>query len=411
MKERIANLIIDQVSKIRKGGPFVLFRKCFLLLIMPFLLLIVLLARLLRPFILIRFGKLINSRIGHFAIDTELYLSERDAGILGQRSLDFFYINDSICNRQLMKMWGRTLWISPFTAALGLANRALPGGDRHTVSWRINQDRDIYGTLESTKVHISFTSAEERVGQELLKKIGIINGSPFVCLLSRSPAYLNTMFPKGNWYYHGHRDSNISNFIPAAEELTGKGYFVVRIGAVVNEKLKTDNPMVVDYATRHRTDFLDIFLGAKCNFYLGDSCGFNAIPMIFRRPLAIVNMIPLEYAPTWSSKYLFIPKKLRLRKERRLLTFSEILGSEIGRFLYSQQYDQLGIEVIENTPQEITDLAVEMDQRLRGVWQADPDDEGLQKRFWALFNPSELNKVFLSRIGAQFLRQNRELLE
>ena len=77
----------------------------------------------------------------------------------------------------------------------------------------------------------------------------------------------------------------------------------------------------------------------------------------------------------------------------------------------SEKHEQLGVEVMENTAEEITALAVEMDERLKGTWQTTEEDEELQRRFWSLFKPSELNQVFLSRIGAEFLRQNRELLD
>jgi len=50
------------------------------------------------------------------------------------------------------------------------------------------------------------------------------------------------------------------------------------------------------------------------------------------------------------------------------MTFSEILKSDAGRFLCTQQYQKLGIEIIENTPEEIVALANEMDERLDGTW-------------------------------------------
>ena len=407
---KIISLIHDQFNRINEGGPLLLARNLFLFLLTPFLLLTVLGVRFLRPLVLIRFGELISSRIGHFAANTEIYLCERDLGMHGKRGLDIFYINSSVSNRQLMKMWGRILPISPFAAGLDMLNRALPGGREHRIPYRNDQDKDMYGVLESTEAHINFTDYEERSGRESLKKFGISGGSPFVCFLSRSPDYLDTVFPKGSWHYHGYRDSDISNFVPAAVELTRRGYFAIRMGAAVNEKLKADNPMVIDYAAKYRTDFLDIYLSARCRFHLGDNGGFNCVPMIFRRPLAIVNMIPLEYAPTWGSNYLFIPKKLWLREEGRFLSFREILSSEIGKFHYSRQYEESGIKVIENTPEEITALAVEMDLRLRDKWEMSKSDEELQQRFWGLFKASGINRIFRSRIGAEFLRQNRELL-
>lgn len=410
--KRIARFISDQIVKNKEGGLFLLTRNLILFLLTPFLVLIVLFIRLLRPLILIRFGELISSRIGHFAANTEVYLCERDLGMHGrQRSLDIFYINSPICNRQLMKMWSRALCISHFAIGLDLINRVLPGGGKHKIQWRLYQSRDIYGILESTKAHIAFTIKEDRIGQELLKKIGITSGSLFVCFLSRDPAYLDTVMPKINTRYHDYRNSDIKNFIPAAEELTRRGYFAVRMGAIVKEPLKITNPRIIDYATKHRTEFLDIFLGAKCRFFLSSGSGIDEIAKLFRKPVAYVNCVPLEYANTWCSDHVFIPKKLWLKREKRLLTFREILGSEVGRFIYSKQYEQMGIEVIENTPEEITSLAVEMDQRLKGEWRASEGDDELQKRFWALFKPSEFNRVFRSRIGAEFLRQNTDLLK
>jgi len=122
-------------------------------------------------------------------------------------------------------------------------------------------------------------------------------------------------------------------------------------------------------------------------------------------------LIPLEYAPTWGAEHLFIPKKLKLIRKKRLLSFREILSCEIGRFCYSRQYEEAGIEVIENTPEEITALVVEMDLRLKGQWQEKEEDEELQRRFRGLFMDNKINRVFRSRIGAEFLRQNKGLLE
>lgn len=61
------------------------------------------------------------------------------------------------------------------------------------------------------------------------------------------------------------------------------------MGVIVKEALNTTNPMIIDYATKSSTDFLDIYLGAKCRFFLGSTGGINAVPRIFQRPVAYVN--------------------------------------------------------------------------------------------------------------------------
>jgi hypothetical protein len=52
-----------------------------------------------------------------------------------------------------------------------------------------------------------------------------------------------------------------------------------------------------------------------------------------------------------------------------------------------------------------------MDSRLNGTWVNSPEDDELQKRFWSLFRSSQYHGTIVSRIGADFLRENRALLE
>jgi putative glycosyltransferase (TIGR04372 family) len=272
-------------------------------------------------------------------------------------------------------------------------------------------DRDFHNFFATNKPHLYFTPDEERFGESELSKLGIPAGKPFVCLYGRDSAYLKKAQPGLPTDYHDFRDMTIGNFLLAAEKLTERGYYVIRVGSVVEETLETPNPMVIDYSTSGlRTEFLDIFICATCKFFVGVPSGIIAIPMVFRQPVVYVNFMPLEYVAAWSPQEIFIPKKLRLRKEQRSMTFREILESGAGRFLRSEDYEKAGIEVIENTPEEIAAVALEMDDRLRGIWQPAREDEELQERFWALFKPGELNRVFNARIGAEFLRQNRQML-
>jgi len=408
---RIVRFIRRPAEEIYRGGLPALLREALVFLALPLAFPVVLAIRALRPLMLIRFGPLVSESLGHFAANTEMYLCKRDAGMDNQRAIDIFYHTSPVCNQQLKKMWDRTLCVSHLACPVDRLNRLLPGGDNHMIPWPPYGDRDIHGLLQRTPVHLSFTPEEERRGLTALRELGIPDGTSFACFHARGSAYLGARFAKPDWHYHDYRDSNIHNHVPAAEELTRRGYFVIRMGAIVEEALTTTNPMIIDYAMKSRNDFLDIFLGAKCRFAIGDNTGIICIPVVFRRPVAWVNFVPLEYAPSWGLNDLFIPKKLWLRKERRFLTFREILNSEVGRFYQSEQYEQMGIKLVENTPEEITALAVEMDERLKGTWQTTEEDEERQRSFWSLFKPSESHGIIVSRIGAEFLRQNRELLE
>ncbi len=400
-----------QFADIQHGGWPVFRNKAVTLLSLLLALPAVLLVRLLRPWVVVRFGQLMSERIGHFAGNTEIYLCERDAGMHDRRFFDVFYYASPVCNRQLKKMWDRTLCVFNFARYLDKLCRRLPGGEEHVIMWRPGHDRDVHGLLARTKPHLSFTREEEQLGRAGLRAMGMPDDAPFVCFQSRDSAYLEAAFPDRDWNYHDYRDSKIHNYISAAEELTRRGCFAIRMGSVVREALTCDNPMIIDYSTKYRTEFLDIYLGAKCRFFFSGDTGLWAIPDIFRRSIAFVNLVPLQFVNGWDPHHLFIPKKLWLREEGRFLTFRERIEGEIGRFIRTDQYEQRGIEVIENTPEEITALVIEMDERLKGTWRTTAEDQELQQRFWTLFKPSELNKVFVARIGAEFLRQNRALLE
>ena len=380
----------------------------FSILLLPILFFI----RFLRPFVLIRFGSLVSARIGHYAGNTELYLCEKDAGLQPKHPVDIFFNDKIVCNYQLKKMWDRTLNVCQITRLqrpLYIANSILPGSKKHIIS--LPSERDIYNLYERTSMHLSFTTEDERKGYEELSKMGVSKSSKFICFIARDSAYLDTVMPNGSWKYHDYRDCDIKRLLYAAEEMSRRGYFSIRMGAVVKESLNTNNPRIIDYATKYRTDFMDIYLCSKCYFFISPGIGLDAVPALFRRPILYANFIPFEQIHSWGSNYLFIPRKLWLTSEKRFMAFREIIESGAGRFHRTQQYEQAGIEVIENTPEEIRDVAVEMDERLKDTWQTTEEDEELQQRFWSLFRKSELHGVIKARIGRDFLRQNKDLLE
>lgn len=408
-----------QVKEIREGGFPVLLRKARWLandLLRPaadlVALILVLVIRALRPLVVIRIGALASNRIGHYAFDTELYLCQRDAGLTPRRAVDIFYNAAPVCNQQLRRMWERTLRVWPYVAVLDRMNRRLPGGQAHQVvrrSWE-SYSQDMHRLIALTQPHLRFTPEEERLGRELLRQMGIPEGDSYVCFHARDSAYLDVSYPGKDWRYHDYRDSDVANYVPAAKELARRGYHAIRMGSVVGKSLPHDLPMVIDYATKCRTDFLDLFLIAHSEFYLGSHDGLFTVAPVFRRPVALVNVVPIDLAPTWAENYLFIPKLLWLRREGRFMTFREIFDSEASIYDKSEDYENAGIELVENSAVEIAELAIEMEERLRGAWQTTSEDDELQSRFWSVFKHARNHGPMVSRIGTAFLRRHSDLL-
>lgn len=412
MNNNTGSFVMSQISHIRAGGLPVIFRKSRGLSKLLLAVFIVISIRLLRPFVLIRFGAVASHQIGGFAPMPEIYLSERDAGLRGPKAVDIFcYDPRGICNLQLDRMWKRS--VNVFRDA-EVAQRVLGWlPDKHMIPWAAEESVDFNGILKDTQPHISFTEDEEQVGQAGLRALGIPEGSPFVCFHARDTAHIASVKPEHDRPGSTYRNCSIGRFMPAAEELVRRGYFAVRMGSVVEEPLPFTSEKIIDYASHGRDDFLDIYLSAKCHFFLGCTSGLYAVPMIFRRPRVMTNYIPYEYAADWGPDCLVLPKRLWLREEARTLTFREALDTGVWLFRDSAQYETFGIDLIENTSEQITAAAIEMEERLKGTWQTEStsDDEALQQQFLTLFKSVELNRSLSSRIGADFLRENRDLLD
>lgn len=366
----------------------------------------VLLGRVLRPWVLVRYGPLPTWRIGILAIAPEIYLCERDAGLHGKRVLDLFYAAEDVANSQLCKMWWRVIPIHEMARTLDRVSRHLPGHSAHVIptgtAW------DAHGLLATTTPHLSFTRSEVDDGDARLADLGLPPNASFVGFHARDPAYLSSIHPERDWTYHDYRDSDVETYLPAAREMARRGHYAVRMGAAVERPLACPDAMIIDYAiSKARSDFLDVALCARCRFFLGNDSGILFVPVAFRRRVALANYIPLVRPPIWSPHDLFIPKKMWLRDERRFLTFREMRDPAL---FWTSEYESRGIEVIDSSPEEILALAIEMDERLNGRWETSEEDEYLQQRFRAIFADPPQFGPNLSRIGATFLRENRILL-
>ena len=425
-------LFIKHFLQVKKGGIKVFLKKLLSLLFIFFQLPIYLISIpifiiiiLIRPWYLIRWNNLYSSRIGHFAGNTELYCCERDANINfpKQRYKDFFYLSKIICNQTLVDMWRRNIVILPswllkpihmisnfFHYLFGVKNV-------HEINNPTNIDRDVHNLLEKFSSHICFTEEEENNGKNFLEKLGLPPNAKFVCLIVRDSGYLKRHEKTQNderWSYHNYRDGDIEKYVVAAEELASRGYYVFRMGINVLKPLKSANPKVIDYANIGiRSDFIDVYLGAKCSFCISTSCGFDAIPVIFRRPIAFIAA-PIGYFFTSNKNFLLLTKHHINKLTKKELSVSEIFSSNAGMALSTEEFKKNNIELQENTPEEIRDLVIEMDERINGRWKETEQDILLQHGFWSNFKKCMNNLDFQKNHGkikakfsAKYLSNNK----
>jgi len=438
-------IIIRQFEQISSGGYLVLLRKLkrlvFLLLRTPLYFLalfLVFLIRLFSPIAVVRLGMLDIGRIGA-SVHGDWYLSQKADGMHLGRYLDFFYFVESTnhVNQQWMKMWkcalptlaGAELWKN-----VQRLNRLFPGYQKYQMpdtyiypamkEWEpktidkisgkfYKDDKLLTAVIKNKKPNISFNNEEQNRGRRLLEELKISNDKDYICFHARDATFLDSAAPTKDWSYHNYRDSSIHNYLPAVEKMTDFGYYGVRMGSLVKERINTSNPLIIDYSSNGmRTDFNDIYIGGHCRFFICSDVGISIIPEIFRIPVIYTNWTQIGnlVSRSYIISGLVIFKKFYLKKEKRFMDFSEIMNHEFGGVNTKNIFEKLQLELIENTPEEICAVTTEMHKRLNDTWVTTEEDEELQKCFWALCAPDMLKSPDL-HIGAEYLRDNQELLK
>jgi putative glycosyltransferase (TIGR04372 family) len=355
------------------------------------------------------------------------FLRRFELGIIKKdNTLYVGFVTTRPTNEQLLKMYKREMKVRGFSIVEALLLRRMDRTFlnyvitsivvRHSALYqeilRVDRSNELH-EFDMAKQIARLTSAEEATGRSLLRKMGISPTDWYICFHSRDPKYLEALVRgRIDIHYHDFRDCNVENYIKAVEYIASKGGYAVRVGHIVEKKLpEPHSPRIIDYSLRHRTDFGDVYLPAKCKFFLANTTGLFLISTIFSVPVALANFIPIEYIFWMRKGDLFIPKKIWSNNEKRLLTIRETLRLGAGRYLLLEQYQKAGITPIENTPEEILDLTREMNDRIDGTWTPEPGDDELQTKFRSLFQPEHLCYGFSSRIGTVFLRKNKHLVE
>lgn len=443
--------IIKQLNDIKSFGFKELLRKFYLFFLVLlrisidfFALFPCIVIRLLAPIVIIRIEKIPAGTYGNFANDPAIYYCKKKLNIdqLNKKHIDLVYISYTVknYNKQLAKMWKRKLNFLPgyLLEPIDRVNRFFPGWEVHSI-----QDiscfvpRDLDAKIEKCQP-LEFTKEEEIYGRTLLNKFGLKENDKFVCFIIRDGAHNQKykMLSRGeNWTYHDYRHWNIDNFLLAAEELTKRGYYVFRMGKVAEKKFNSNNSKIIDYANSNlKNDFLDVFLGAKCSFCLSTGVGFDEVPHIFRRPIILLSL-PFSHFRSHSERFFILTKHHYSKKKKKKLTLSEIFSSGLA-FAYGKRlYEKEGVELIDNTPDEIKDIVLEMVEYLERNKKMTLEEEDLQRNFKDLYLKNyheSINNIYKiqkeltkkqslnlkishgqirSRFSSKFLKNNKDWLQ
>ena len=359
--------------------------------------------RLLNKFILIKMATLQTNRIGGLILQSLKYLrfshaSKREILLFGSES-------NVISNNywmMLLKRSGLNI-VGNWLYYLIFWNSLLPNSQKYKVenqNFILFENRD--WSFDYAKL-IQFTGEENLEGLRWLRKHGLASGQPFICLLSRDSAYLSPqqVFHKKNLYdYHDYRNTSIHTFDLTIKWLIKNGYFVIRMGSKVNDRISLKDGNFVDYPfCNDSSPFLDIWLFANCYFTISTGTGQDVISPIFKKPLLCINVLPLCHT---SGLYIstYVPKKLFDMKSKIPLSIEEYFYHSYSR---DEDYDKNSILIQNLNEFEILEYVQEFEKNVKNGFWVKANTSMLQEEIWNLYKSKSQDKVLLKDKNPQAL--------
>jgi len=378
---------------------------------------------LILPFFDFKIGILYSDKIGRFLGNTEFYLRKKSLSFEKKRTIHILLSGKSV-NKQVLEMISRKSIVIKNEKIFNIINNC----KKLTMDSIIWIDLNITGWLRDewikAKPQLKFTNEEEKKGEEILSELGLNKKDKFVCFFAKDKFYSDN--PKNQpvknsfWSEKDFRNCDINNYLLAANYLTSQNIYVIRMGLHIPEKkIETQNKKIIDYTGNFRSkisdpEFADVFLPAKSKFFIGCTSGIYQFASIFNTPVASTNMIPYgECGRNFHDIVIF--KKCFDKNKNIILPISKCMQEGIvGDWLTKEkilELEEKGIFFLENDPEEILNLTIEMNERIDKQWKEEKEEKELQDKFLKITQillPS--GNRFPGRVGYKFLKMNPVLL-
>ena len=214
--------------------------------------------------------------------------------------------------------------------------------------------------------------------------------------------------------YHGFRNFDFKAYNLAIKYLKKK-YSIVKLGETYleeqpekfNDFFETKIFTSLDFNSNDKIDYL---INAHSRYNIVSSSGVDGISSILRKRILYVNFIPFDlgHLSYCSPGSIILPKKIFDKEKSRFLTFKENLTINFQTFQKNNLF-----KVINNSPEEILDSVIEMEEKIRG--ENNQEKEKLNNLFWKSVTDYNFDKIdFLKNklklsISSNFLKNNKNL--
>ena len=199
---------------------------------------------------------------------------------------------------------------------------------------------------------VKLSGSIEARGMSILKRWGLPPDVWFVVIHVR----------EGEHRAHARlQNADISTYFPMMREIVNRGGWVIRMGSPLMTPLpKMQN--VIDYAHAiERVDWMDVFLWAKAKFSIATNSGGSEAPMCFGTPVIRTNYSSFGHCSFFEKSFM-VPKLYQLKGEKAPMSLQRALRTPIP-WCESTVHENIEFEIIDNSPQDLVNAAVEMFSR------------------------------------------------
>jgi len=324
---------------------------------LPAILVLVVL-RFIRPFLRVEICVVAYHRLGHLALEPELFLSLRDVKSCQVDSKWFpkqiyvwnFGPKRAQANNFLASRWKSRLFAPPSWLIGVLQNT----GDKFSKLRLKSVQLSIYGPengLDFSAPRLALLDEEKRNGNMQLEEFGINPDIPIVCLVNRDGNHYKS---RGEIEREDYSLLNfdISIFDLTVRSLVQRGYQVVRMGAGSEKPFNLALSGYFDYAvSKNRSEFLDVYLASLCKFAVSTQTGPDALCLAFRKPVCYIDTVRFSQMFLGTKLACWSPVEIYQSGER--LSLREISSGEIGWIKDLADFKRMNIDVVRSSPETI----------------------------------------------------------
>lgn len=353
-----------------------------------------------------------TERIGHLAAEVDCFLKLYSMGKIDSSKKYFISTTyEKVANKKLLDLWSNQIRVLKNRPINFLLNFMTYGPFlKHDVSdyvlstgraaryYRVNSD---WGSRPST---LTFDQDLILRGTEVLRKLGIPEGSWFVCIHVRERGY-----SESDDGVHEYRNFESGTMLLAIQEIISRGGYCIKMGHKTSAPVLDEVNGFINYAdSEYVSDEMDVFLCGSCRFFLGNTSGLFILSSIFNVPVVLTNVIPITSMPFRCGDLAIFKRIINLDKNRQL-TIKEMLGSDIVHFRVGALYRKNNLGYINNTAEEIRNVTIEMLEAIEGNFYMPASGE-LMEKFRAMVQPNHYCFSFTSQISLSYLSDNKALL-